>query len=400
MYNRKSYIDRIRPFIDKPAIKVLTGMRRVGKSCLLKLVVEELESRKIPARNIIFISKESLDFDFIRNYTDLNRHVRKMKSKVRGRKYLFIDEVQEIENWEKAIASFFAEGDFDIYITGSNAHLLSSELATLLSGRYVEIPVYSLSFSEFLLFRGEKSAGVEKEFLNYLHFGGLPAIHYFDLEMEPVYQYINSIYDTILLKDVIQRNSIRNPVLLQNIGRYIFDNIGNIFSAKRISDYIKSQNLRINVETVQNYVNFFLASFAVYKVPRYDIKGKRLLEIHEKYFLGDIGFRHALMGYREKDISGILENIVFLELKRRGYNVFIGKLMDYEIDFVAEKAKERIYVQSAYLLASAETVKREFLPLSRIPDNYPKYVISMDTAFGEDRDGIKRLNIIDFLLGK
>lgn len=398
MYNRKYYIDKIGRFIDKPVIKVITGMRRTGKSCILKLVIEELKSKGVSEKNILYINKESLDFDFIKTYSDLNRYVKRFYSNVRGVKYLFIDEIQEIKSWEKAVASFFTEGGIDIYITGSNAHLLSSELATLLSGRYVEIPVYTLSFKEFLVFRGEKAGSIDEEFLNYLQFGGLPAIHHFELEQESVYQYIGSIYNTILLKDVIQRNNIRNPNLLENIGRYIFDNIGNIFSAKRISDYLKSQNLKINVETVQNYVGFYLASFAVYKVPRYDIKGKRLLEIHEKYFVGDVGFRHAVLGYREKGISGILENIVFLELKRRAYNVYVGKLQDNEIDFVAERADGKIYVQVAYLLASDETVEREFHPLTQIKDNYPKYVISMDTAFGKDHEGIKRLNIIDFLM--
>ncbi len=398
MHNRSLYIDKIRLFIDKPVIKVITGMRRCGKSCLLKLVMEELKARKVSGKKILYINKESMDFDFIRTCTDLDSHARKVFSGVRGRKYVFIDEVQEIESWEKAVVSFFSDGNFDIYITGSNAHLLSSELATLLSGRYVEIPVYSLSFREFLEFRGDKAASPDKEFLNYLKFGGLPAIHYFDLEEESGYQYLSSIYSTILLKDVIQRNSIRNPNLLESTGRYLFDNIGNIFSAKKISDYLKSQHLKVGVETVQSYVGFYLASFAFFKVSRYDIKGKRLLEIHEKYFAGDVGLRNAVLGYRENDISGILENIIFLELKRRGFSVSVGKMEGNEIDFIAEKPGQKIYLQSAYLLASEETVRREFQPLLRINDNYPKYVISMDTAFGKDYQGIKRLNIVKFLM--
>lgn len=400
MYNRKLYIEKIRAFIRKPVIKVITGMRRTGKSCLMRLVIEELNASGIPAKNILYVNKESLDFDFIKTYSDLATHVKKYFSGARGIKYLFIDEVQEIENWEKAVSSFFGEGRFDIYITGSNAHLLSSELATLLSGRYVEFPVYPLSFKEFLVFRGKKSAGAEKEFLNYVQFGGMPAIHQFDFHEESIYQYLASIYSTILLKDVILRNNIRNPNLLENVGKYLFDNIGNIFSAKKIADYLKSQRLKIGTETVQNYVESYLASFAFYKVSRYDIKGKRLFEIHEKYYAGDIGLRHAVMGYRQKDIAGILENIIFLELKRRGYNVYVGKLNENEIDFIAEKAGEKIYLQSAYLLASEDTISREFTPLANIDDNYPKYVISMDTAFGKDFDGIRRLNIIDFLLEK
>ena len=315
-----------------------------------------------------------------------------------GRKYLFVDEIQEIKEWEKAIASLSKNEEADIYVTGSNAHLFSSELATLLSGRYVEFPIYSLSFDEFNIFRDEKKSTPERELLNYLRFGGLPAIHHFDLQEDIVYQYVNSIYNTILLKDIVKRNNIRNVHLLERICRYIFDNIGNIFSAKSISNYLKSQRLRVGVDTVQNYVSHVVNALLVHKVPRYDIKGKRHLEIHEKYYLGDIGIRHALLGYREADISGILENIVFLELKRRGYSVCVGKLNDTEIDFVASKEGKKVYIQVAYLLASPETINREFGPLKSIPDNYPKHVINMDSAFGEDVEGIQRVNLIDFLL--
>jgi len=398
VYKRNLYINKIEPFVGKPVVKVITGMRRVGKSCFLKLIINELLDRKIDKKRVLYINKESLDYDFIQNYNDLYGYVKNAFSDVKGEKYLFVDEIQEIDDWEKAIASFFSNGEFDIYITGSNAHLLSSEIATLISGRYIEIPVYGLSFEEFLLFRGKNEPNHKEEFLTYMWVGGFPAIHHFDLNREVVYQYISSIYDTILLKDVIKRNNVRNVSLLENITHYLFNNIGNIFTAKRVSNYLKSQRIRVGIETVQNYISYLTATFSVFKVPRFDVKGKRLLKLHEKYYLGDVALRHALLGYREGDISGILENLVFLELKRRGYRVFLGKAGNKEIDFIAEKENKKIYIQVAYLLASPETIEREFSVLQSLKDNYPKYVISMDEIFGQDIDGIKRIHLIDFLL--
>jgi hypothetical protein len=373
-------------------------MRRVGKSCFLQLIIKELQARNIVEKHVLYINKESLDYDFIRNYSDLNHYVKNYFSGVKGTKYLFIDEIQEIENWEKAVTSFFSSGDFDIYITGSNANLLSSEIATLISGRYIEIPVYSLSFEEFLSFRNKSRKSKAEEFSVYLWAGGFPAIHHFDLNQDVLYQYISSIYSTILLKDVIKRNNVRNVSLLENITLYIFNNVGNIFTSKKVSDYLKSQKLRVSVETVQNYISYLASTFAIFKVPRYDIKGKRLLELHEKYFLGDISLRHALLGYREGDISGLLENLVFLELKRKGYRVYIGKFGNKEIDFIAERENRKIYIQVAYLLSSPETIEREFSVLHSLKDNYPKFVISMDNIFGKDVKGIQRINLIDFLL--
>ncbi len=397
MFRRNLYLKKIAPLIAKPVIKVITGMRRVGKSCLMQLIIEDLKAQYIEKKRILYISKESLEYDFINDYKALYSYVRQQFQNIHDLKYLFVDEIQEIRLWEKAVTSFFSEGDIDIYITGSNAHLLSSEIATLISGRYIEIPVFTLSFDEFLLFRG-RNENLQDEFTAYLKFGGFPALHHFELNKNVVYQYISSIYDTILLKDVIKRNNVRNVRLLENITRYIFDNIGNIFSAKKVADYVKSQKMSISVETVQNYISYLISTFALHKVPRYDIKGKRLLEIHEKYYLGDIGLRHALLGYREGDISGILENIVFIELKRRGYKVYIGKSGDKEIDFIAENEKNRNYIQVAYMLSSEETIEREFSVLLGIRDNYPKFVLSMDTVFGKDIEGIQRINLIDFIL--
>jgi uncharacterized protein len=398
MHERRFYWDRIRPFVDKPVIKIITGMRRVGKSCLLKMIMEKLKTIHGPVQRTVYIDKESLDYEFIANHKTLYQYAKKEFRNFEGKKYLFVDEIQEIEAWEKAINSLFSEGGIDIFITGSNAHLLSSELATLLSGRYVEFQVFSLSFQEYLVFSAEPNRDQVRLFQEYLRFGGFPAIHYLEPNEEIVYQYISAIYNTILLKDVIKRNNVRNISLLENLARYVFDNVGNIFSAKKIADYMKSQRMKVGIETVQNYLGYLTSTYAANRVDRYDIKGKRLLELHEKYYLGDIGLRHALLGFRDADLGGVLENVVFLELKRRGYRVAIGKLGNREIDFIAEKESRRLYFQVAYLLHSPDTIEREFAPLREIKDNYPKIVLSMDTIFGNDFEGIQRINIVDFLL--
>ena len=401
MYIRTFYLNKIKPFMDKPVIKVITGMRRVGKSYFIKQIIRHLEQNQVAERNILYIDKELMEFDFIKNYKHLDEYVKRKFSGVQRPLYLLVDEVQEIQQWEKVINSLLKQGGVDIYITGSNARIMSSELATLLSGRYVEFPIYSLSFKEFLLFRGEKKTDQASEFRNYIRFGGLPGLHHFDLgEEDVIYQYIYSIYNTIFLKDIIERNNIRNVHLLENVNKYIYDNIGNIFSAKRICDFLKSQRLKVGIDTVQNYISYFIDTFAAYKVQRYDIKGKKVFEINEKYFVGDIGMRHAVLSYRESDIAGFLENLVFLEIKQRGYKVYIGKIGDKEIDFIAEKNGKRVYIQVTYLLASRETIEREFAPLKEVRDNYPKYVLSMDTILGNDFDGIKRMNIVDFLLSE
>ena len=398
MYKRKLHLNRIRKFIDKPIIKIVVGMRRVGKSYFLRLIMDELMQNGVTDDQIIYLNFDSLEFDHLRNYQALNECIVE-RSRGNKKRYLFIDEVQEVTDWEKCIESLFASEKFDIYISGSNAQMLSSELATKLAGRYVEFPIYALGFSEYMQFMNKDSALAHSEFQSFLIYGGFPALQHFDLDREVVYQYVSSLYNTILLKDVVKRNSIRNISLLENITKYVFDNIGNIFSAKRLADYLKSQRISLGVETVQNYLSYICSTYALHKVQRYDIKGKRLLEVHEKYYLGDVSLRHAVIGYREGDISGILENVVYLELLRRGYSVSIGKLGDAEIDFIATRADEKIYIQVAYLLASEKTILREFTPLLKIADNYPKYVLSMDELFGGDYEGIKRMNIVDFLLG-
>jgi predicted AAA+ superfamily ATPase len=399
VYRRKLYLDRVKKFIDKPVIKIITGMRRVGKSYFLKLIMEELQQKGVIDKQIIYLHFDSLEFDHLKNHTALNNHVlEKANKSINAKIYLFIDEIQEVDDWEKCIESLFTSGRFDIYISGSNAHMLSSELATKLSGRYVEFPIYTLGFYEYMQFMKKELSSAQSEFRSYLIYGGFPALIHFDLDREVVYQYISSIYNTILLKDVVKRNNIRNISLLENITNYAFDNIGNIFSAKKLADYLKSQQISLGVETVQNYLAYICSTYALHKVRRYDIKGKRYLKVHEKYYLGDIGLRNAIIGYREGDVAGVLENIVYLELLRRGYSVSIGKFGDAEIDFIATKSEEKIYIQVTYLLASEKTIKREFSPLLKIADNYPKYVLSMDEIFGNDYEGVQRINIVDFLL--
>ena len=341
----KSYIDRttyltyLENFIDKPFVKVIIGMRRVGKSTLLKLLIQKLINKGIDEKSIVYINKESLEFDFISNYQELYKYVKSNLTAGRTN-YIIIDEIQEIQDWEMAVTSFLAEDLGDIFISGSNAHLMSKELATYLSGRYVEIPVYPLTFREFLQFR-KWNDDIDEEFKKYLRYGGMPAIHYLQFEDEVIFAYLNSLLNTLLYKDVVLRNRIRDPEILERIVHYLFDNIGNITTAKSISDFYKNQKIKISVDTVLNYLGYIQSALLIDMIKRYDIKGKKNLEFHDKVYLTDIGIRHGLIGYREKDFGGLLENIVYNELKFRGYQVKVGVISGFEIDFVAEKQNEK-----------------------------------------------------------
>jgi len=399
MIQREKYLKQITPFIDKPVIKVITGIRRCGKSTFLKQICNYLANREIQSENILLINKDSLEFDFLTNYKQLAGYVVEYFKSVAGKKYLFIDEVQEIEGWEKALAGFLTDETADLYVTGSNSRMLSSELATYISGRYVEFKLYTLTFSEFLNFRMVSSPeNTESEFALYMRYGGFPGIHHMEFDDEVIAQYISAIYNTILLKDVVARNGLRDIALLERIAQFTADNCGNITSSKKISDFLKSQKIKGSVDTVQNYLNMMTSAFIFHKVNRFDIKGKRLLEIHEKYFSGDIGLKHSLLCYKMNDISGHLENIVYLELLSRGYKVSIGKINDLEIDFIAKKNDQQIYIQVAYLLADEKIIEREFGALEKISDNYPKIVLSLDKFLDKNRNGIKWHNLIDFLL--
>jgi len=401
MIPRTIYLEQLREFIDKPQIKILTGIRRSGKSSVLLLLKDELQQNNIGPEQIVYINLESFSFSELHTANKLYEYVAGKIQK--GKKtYLLLDEIQEVEQWEKAINSFLVDFHVDIYLTGSNSHLLSSELATYLTGRYVEIPIYTLSFAEYLQFR---SAYFPKErqdhktaFVSYLRLGGFPVIHTANYSEETAYKVIYDIYSSVILRDTVQRYKIRDIELLERVIKYAFDNIGHTFSGKNVADYFKGQQRKIDINTVYNYLNALVGAFILYQTPRYDIKGKEILKTQEKFFLSDVGLLYATMGYKDRNISGILENIVFLELKRRGYKVFVGKYNDKEIDFIAEKQGEKVYVQVAYKIESEQTAIREFSTLLSIKDQYPKFVVTMDDFWKESIEGIKHFYISDFLL--
>ena len=401
MIVRERYMQPVRDFMDKPVVKIITGMRRSGKSGLLELTRQELLARSVNDQNIIFINFESLRYEALRNYQALYAEIADRAEQAQGRLYILLDEIQEVDGWERVVNSLRVDFDCDIYVTGSNARLLSGELATLLAGRYVEIRVYPLDFKEYLDFAAgnevEAKLTRQEQFSHFVHFGGLPGIHQIKWEESRIMQYLNDIYNSVLLKDVVARHKIRDTELLERIVFYLMDNIGNTFSAKTISDFLKSQGRKLSTETVYNYLKALESAFLIHKAARFDIKGKRILETQEKYYLADIGLRHAVMGYRDNDIAGVLENIVFMELLRRGFSVKIGKQDAAEVDFVADRSDERLYIQVCYIL-TPENIDREFAPLEAIADNYEKLVLSADTLLRVNRSGIRQQNIMEFLL--
>ncbi|MFA5670046.1 MAG: ATP-binding protein [Balneolaceae bacterium] len=401
MILRQTYIDAIIPFIDKPQIKILTGIRRSGKSTILKLLREVLLSKKdIVSENIISINFESFTHQDILEASRLHQYIRG-KIVTNQKYYLLLDEIQEVENWERAVNSFLVDFNVDIYLTGSNSHLLSSELATYLAGRYIEIPVYTLSYKEYLKFKTAYPVTRQKQrdlFTMYLRQGGFPGIHIADYADESAYKIVYDIYSSVILRDTVQRYNIRNVELLERVIKFTLDNIGNTFSGKNVADYFKSQQRKIDINTVYNYLNALEGAFILYRVSRYDIKGKEILKTQEKFYVSDTSIIYATMGYRDRMISGILENMVFLELKRRGYEVYVGKLDNTEIDFVAEKQGQKIYIQVAYKLESEKTIKREFGNLISIHDQFPKYVVTMDDFWQDSIEGVEHLHLKDFLL--
>lgn len=391
---RTYYLERIRPFMNKDVIKVLVGQRRVGKSYLLFQVIDELVRQGIKKTDILYINKELHEFDAIRDYRDLLHYVRQ-STKGKKKTALFIDEIQGIYQFEKALRDLQASGGYDIYCTGSNANLLSGELATYLSGRYVEIEVYSLSYPEFLIFH--KLENNEDSLLKYIKYGGLPYLINLEMNDEVVYDYLKSVNNTILFKDVVARYNIRNVAFLERLVEYVADNMGSLVSAKKISDFLKSQKTKISPNVVLNYLSFLSAAFLVFKVRRSEIAGKRLFEINDKYYFQDCGLRHALVGYRLSDINKVLENIVYMHLRVSGYTVTVGQMGAREIDFVGEKKGERLYVQVAYLIPDKKTWDREFGNLLLIPDNYPKFVVSMDKMIEGGEKGIRHMHITQFI---
>jgi len=400
MIARPTYIAQLRPFIDKPLIKIITGIRRSGKSTVLNLLKKDLLENNTREEQIISINFESFAYAELLNANNLYQHI-KGAIQSSEKYYLLLDEIQEVDNWEKAVNSCMVDFNVDIYLTGSNSHLLSSELATYLAGRYVEIPIYTLSYREFLDFRKEffpDNSNNGNLFLQYLRKGGFPVIHTGQYSEESAYKIVYDIYSSVILRDTVQRHKIRDVELLERVIRYAFDNIGKTFSGKNVADYFKSQQRKIDINTVYNYLTALEGAFILYRVPRYDLKGKEILKTQEKFYVGDISIIYATMGNRDRMISGILENIVFLELKRRGYDVYVGKLDTTEIDFVAEKQGEKIYVQVTYRLDNEQIIEREFGNLLSIDDQYPKYVVSMDEFWKDSIEGVRHLYISDFLM--
>lgn len=401
MLKRNEYIEKIVPFIDKDVIKVLTGIRRSGKSVMLKLLMEELKNRGINENQFIYINFENLKYRNLKNYERLYDFIlNKVDDKYKSY-YIFLDEIQEVEEWERCVNSLRVDEDFnfDIYITGSNAKLLSGELSTYLAGRYIEFVVYPFSFKEFFEIIQEKNQEikVKEAFQKYVKFGGMPFLHNLDYNFEASMQYLQDLYASIILKDITQRNNIRDTDLLERIINYVVMNIGNTFSATSISKFFKSENRKVATETILNYIKACEEAFLVYRVARNDLLGKKILNVNEKYYIADHGIREAIMENNQKNINQVLENIVYFEMLRRGYNVKIGKVDNLEVDFVCKKNDETIYIQVSYLLASEDTKEREFSVLENIKDNYPKYVLSMD-EFDMSRNGIKHVNLIEFLI--
>ncbi len=398
MIKREAYMNRIRPFIGSELIKVMTGIRRCGKSVMLELIKNELKANGIPGSNIIFINFEDMRYMHLLTAKALHDEIIKLVQQINGKVYLFFDEIQEVEEWEKCINSFRVEFDCDIYITGSNARLLSGELATNLGGRYVEFVIYPFSLSEFTECYKKIFPEALKEqcFHKYLLCGGMPYLGNLRYEEEPCRQYLTDVFNSVQLKDVIKRNKIRDVDLLERIIAYITANAGTTFSATSISKFFKSEGRSVAPETILNYIRYCTDAYLFYQVKRQDLQGKQLLASNEKYYIADHGIREAVFGGNMRDINLILENMVFMELLRRGYTVTVGKTGTLEIDFVAEKQGQKIYIQVCYLLASPETTEREFGVYKNIADNFPKYVVSLD-EFDMSRDGIKHCNIRDFL---
>lgn len=401
MILRENYLQQIRPLINKPFIKVLTGIRRCGKSVILTQLIDLLRKSGILDSKIIYYNFESLAHIEIDGYLKLYTEI-KTKITDNERYYILLDEIQEVKEWEKAVNSLLSDSNVDIYITGSNSKLLSSELSTYIAGRYVEFEISTLSFAEYILFKetrlSKRIENIYAEFLIYIRLGGFPTIHLADYDTDTIYKIVHDIYSSVILRDTVQRYNIRNIDLLERLIKFIFENIGNRFSAKNIADYFKSQQRNIDLNTIYNYLQALEGAFIIQRVSRYDIKGKEILQTNEKYFVSDVSLIYSVLGYRDRFISGILENIVLLELKRRGYKVYVGKNEDKEVDFIAEKKNEKVYIQVTYKMVEQQTIEREFGAFKSINDNYPKYVVSMDEFWNDNMEGIKHIHIADFLL--
>ena len=399
MIYRPLYMDRIMPYVDTPFVKILTGVRRCGKSTILKMIMERLKTeRSIPAERIINCRYDSMEYEDMtakQMYAQL-----KGQLSPDGKTYLFLDEIQEIRGWEKVINSLASDFDVDIYVTGSNSRMMSSEISTYLTGRYVSFRIFTLSFDEYLMFRNKFTTVKEPktELVNYVRFGGFPATHLQELSRDEIYTIVRDIYNSTIFSDIVKRNQVRKIDQLERVVKYTFGNVGNTFSAKSIADYLKSEHRSIDNETVYSYLEKLEKAYLLHRCSRYDLHGKEILKTQEKFYLADTALRYSVLGYNADSVASSLENIVYLELCRRGYTVNVGKTSDGEIDFVAVRQNDKIYVQVTQEIRSEKTEKREYNRLLEIHDNYPKYVLTTDEFAGGNYEGIKTLHIADFLL--
>ncbi len=390
---RETYINKVIPYINKELIKVFVGQRRVGKSYLMYQLLDYIK-KKDSMSNIIYINKELNEFESIKTYQDLYDYV-KSKEDINRINYLFIDEIQNIEGFENALKSFAAEGNYDIYCTGSNADILSGELSTHLSGRYIEINVYPLSYHEFLLFHSLKDE--QKSLNSYIKYGGLPYLKNLELKDDIIFDYLNNVYQAILFKDIISRFSIRNIDFLERLILFLAKHTGTIFSARNIVKFLKSQNINISINPVLDYIGYLITAFFISKISRTDIIGKKIFAVGEKYYFTDIGLRNTIAGFSPFELNLIIENVVYNHLLYSGYKVLVGRIADYEIDFVAEKQTEKVYIQVALRITEEKTAKREFGNLLKIKDNYPKFVVTLDEYSGASYEGIIHIPLRAFL---
>ena len=399
MIERPLYVDKIMAYVDTPFVKILTGVRRCGKSTILKMIMERLKTeRNIPEDRIISCRFDSMEYEDMtakQIYTLLKDQLSST-----GRTYLFLDEVQEIKGWEKVVNSLASDFDVDLYITGSNSRMMSSEIATYLTGRYISFRIFTLSFGEYLMFKSKfANVGEPKaELANYVRLGGFPATHLQAYSQDEIYTIVRDIYNSTIFSDIVKRNQVRKIDQLERVVKYTFNNVGNTFSAKSIADYLKAERRSLDNETVYSYLEKLEKAYLLHRCSRYDLQGKEILKTQEKFYLADTALRYSVLGYNADSVASSLENIVYLELCRRGYTVNVGKTGDSEIDFVAVRQNEKIYVQVTQQINSEKTEKREYSRLLEIPDNYPKFVLTTDEFAGGNYEGIKTMHIADFLL--
>ena len=399
MIERPLYVDKIMAYVDTPFVKILTGVRRCGKSTILKMIMERLKTeRNIPEDRIISCRFDSMEYEDMtakQIYTLLKDQLSST-----GRTYLFLDEVQEIKGWEKVVNSLASDFDVDLYITGSNSRMMSSEIATYLTGRYISFRIFTLSFGEYLMFKSKfANVGEPKtELANYVRLGGFPATHLQAYSQDEIYTIVRDIYNSTIFSDIVKRNQVRKIDQLERVVKYTFSNVGNTFSAKSIADYLKSERRSLDNETVYSYLDKLEKAYLLHRCSRYDLQGKEILKTQEKFYLADVALRYSVLGYNADSVASSLENIVYLELCRRGYTVHVGKTSDGEIDFAAVRQNEKIYVQVTQEINSEKTEKREYNRLLEIPDNYPKFVLTTDEFAGGNYEGIKTMHIADFLL--